>query len=84
VHIPLVLDAARTNVVCITLVRKVAMANTVIIALVLNAIQTNKQGPGGKRCGGRHSYMTASCIERPFNGLDQIVHALYQQAGDLA
>lgn len=37
-----------------------------------------------KRCRGRHSYMTASCIERPFNGLDQVVHALYQQAGDLA
>jgi len=37
-----------------------------------------------KRCKGRHSYMTASCLERPFNGLDQIVHALYQQAGDLA
>lgn len=37
-----------------------------------------------KRCGGRHAYMTASCIERPFNGLDQVVHAVYQQAGDLA
>lgn len=36
-----------------------------------------------KRCNGRHPYLTASCIERPFNGLDQVVHAIYQQAGDL-
>jgi len=37
-----------------------------------------------RRCRGRHTYMTASCIERPFNGIDQIVYAVFQQAGDLA
>lgn len=37
-----------------------------------------------RRCKGRHRYMTASCIERPFNGLDGALYAIYQQAGDLA
>lgn len=37
-----------------------------------------------RRCRGRHRYMTASCIERPFNGLDGALYAIYQQAGDLA
>ncbi len=37
-----------------------------------------------KRCHGRHRYLTASCIERPFNGLDQVLYLMWQQAGDLA
>jgi hypothetical protein len=37
-----------------------------------------------KNCHGRHGYLTRNCTERPFNGLDQAVWAIYQQAGDLA
>lgn len=36
-----------------------------------------------KRCRGRHAYLTWNCVERPFNGLDQVVNAVYQIAGDL-
>jgi hypothetical protein len=36
------------------------------------------------RCKGKHPYLTASCVERPFNGLDQVLYVLWQQAGDLA
>lgn len=37
-----------------------------------------------RRCKGRHPYLTASCTERPFSGLDGALYAIYQQAGDLA
>jgi hypothetical protein len=37
-----------------------------------------------RRCRGRHVYLTASCVERPFSGLDQVLYVIWQQAGDLA